>query len=223
MDGSFIEVVIFAAIAVVVGLRLYQVLGRRTGYQEQRPKLPKTTNGAGDNIVALPDRAAPRAEDGAPADAPSSASLAVGLTQVKLADPSFERESFVAGARAAFEMIVTAFAKSDLAAVKGLLSPAVHDSFTKALADRDTGGRRVETTLVALDDAAIVEAVAERRMARVTVRFVSEQVKVVRDATGQVIEGDSRHADRVVDLWTFERDTRSRDPNWALVATRSAA
>lgn len=218
MDGSFIEIVIFAAIAVVVGLRLFQVLGRRTGYEEQRPERAKRSNGAGDNIVALPERAVPRAE---PVES-SSPSLAAGMTQVKLADPSFERDSFLAGARAAFEMIVTAFANGGLAGVKPLLSPAVHDSFAKALADRASGGRRAETTLVALDDAAIVEAAAEQRVARVTIRFVSEQVNLVRDATGQVIEGNSRHADRVVDLWTFERDTRSRDPNWILVATRSA-
>ena len=218
MDGSFIEIVIFAAIAVVVGLRLYQVLGRRTGYEEQRRR-PKPTNGAGDNIVALPDRAAQRPE----AAETRNPSLAAGLTQVKLADPSFERDSFLTGARGAFESIVTAFGKGELDTVKGLLSPAVHDSFATALAGRDTAGQRVETSLVALDDAAIVEAQAERRIARVTVRFVSEQVRHVRDASGQVVEGDSRHAERVVDLWTFERDPRSRDPNWTLIATRSAA
>jgi len=217
MSGSFIEIVIFAAIAVVIGLRLYQVLGRRTGYKEQRPQ---PTNGAGDNVVALPDRSAARAEE---AEAGRSPSLAAGLTQVKLADPTFEREPFLAGARAAFEMIVTAFANGDLSGVKALLSPAVSASFDKALAERGAGGQHVETTLVAVDDATIVEAAAERRVARVTVRFISEQVNLVRDAAGQVVGGDSRHADRVVDLWTFERDTRTRDPNWTLVATRSAA
>jgi predicted lipid-binding transport protein (Tim44 family) len=214
MNGSFIEIVIFAAIAVVIGMRLYQVLGRRTGHEEP-PRRPRAaTNGAGDNVVALPDRPAAKATDVAP-------SLAAGLTQVKLADPSFDRDQFLAGVRGAFEMIVTAFAKGDLAAVKGLLAPAVHDSFVGAVTARGGHGRSHETTLVAVDEAAIVEAGVERRVARVVVHIVSRQVDVVRDATGEVVEGDSRRADRVVDLWTFERDTRSRDPNWTLVATRS--
>lgn len=219
MNGSFIEIVIFAAIAVVIGLRLYQVLGRRTGHEEPPPRRARpAANGAGDNVVALPDRVAARDDEAEAARAPT---LAAGLTQVKLADPSFDRDGFLAGARGAFEMIVTAFSKGDLADVRALLSPAVHDSFAKALGERGRDGRRHETTLVALEDAAIVDAAVERRVARVTVRFVSDQVDVVRDASGDVVEGDSRRSNRVVDLWTFERDSRSRDPNWMLVATRS--
>ncbi|MEX2648778.1 MAG: Tim44/TimA family putative adaptor protein, partial [Alphaproteobacteria bacterium] len=177
MGGSFIEIVIFAAIAAVVGLRLYQVLGRRTGHEEPPPRRrPRAAaNGAGDNVVALPERGAANADE---AEASRSPSLAAGLTQVKLADPTFDRETFLSGARAAFEMIVTAFTKGELAEVKGLLAPGVHDSFAKAVADRDKGTRRHETTLVSLDEAMIVEAVVERRVARVTVRFVSDQVNV---------------------------------------------
>jgi predicted lipid-binding transport protein (Tim44 family) len=214
MNGSFIELVVFAAIAVVVGWRLYQTLGKRTGHEEPVRRRP-AANGAGDNVVALPDRSAAKPQATEP-------SLAGGLTQVKLADSAFDRDQFVAGARAAFEMIVTAFAKGDLAEVSSLLSPAVHDSFVKAVAQRNAQGRTHETTLVAVDEVAIVEAAVERRIAHLTVRVVSRQVDVVRDAaSGEVVEGDSRRADRVVDLWTFERDTRSRDPNWTLVATRS--
>lgn len=214
MNGSFIEIVIFAAIAVVVGMRLYQTLGKRTGHEEP-PRRRPAANGAGDNVVALPERPAK-----APA-AEATPSLSAGLTQVKLADPSFDRDQFLAGVRGAFEMIVTAFAKGDLTPVKELLAPAVLASFVKAVEGRAGQGRSHETTLVAIDEANVVEAAVEKRVARVTVRLVSRQVDVVRDASGEVIEGDSRHADRVVDLWTFERDTRSRDPNWLLVATRS--
>ena len=213
MNGSFIEIIIFAAIAVVVGMRLYQTLGKRTGHEEPARRRP-AANGAGDNVVALPDRAmkTPGAE---------SPTVAAGLTQVKVADPAFDADQFLAGARGAFEMIVTAFAKGDLSNVRSLLSPAVHDSFAKAVTARGAQGGGHETTLVAIDETSIVEAAMERRTARVTLRIISRQVDVVRDATGEVVEGDSRRADRVVDLWTFERDTRSRDPNWLLVATRS--
>lgn len=214
MNGSFIELVVFAAIAVVVGWRLYQTLGKRTGHEEPVRRRP-AANGAGDNVVALPDRLSAKPVAVEP-------SLAGALTQVNLADSSFDRDQFVAGARGAFEMIVTAFTKGDLTDVKSLLSPAVHDSFVKAVAQRGAQGRKHETTLVAVDEVAIVEAAVERRVARLTVRVVSRQVDVVRDAaTGDVVEGDSRRTDRIVDLWTFERDTRSRDPNWMLVATRS--
>lgn len=215
-DGSFLQILIFAGIAAFVGFRLFNVLGRRTGHE--RPP-PRPAERAEDKVVPLPGR---RDAADTPDDAGRpEAGLAAGLTQIKLADPTFDKERFLAGARGAFEMILTAFAKGDLDALKPLLAPSVYESFAAAVRERAQAGHTRTTTLVAIDEATIIEAEVERRVARITVKFVSEQINATLDGAGAVVEGDPVRVDRVVDLWTFERNTRSSDPNWMLVATRS--
>jgi predicted lipid-binding transport protein (Tim44 family) len=220
-DGSFLEILILAAVAAFIGFKLFGTLGKRTGHEEPPPlRRPPPAETTGDKVIPMPGRAAPigplrGAEPGEPPN------LAAALTQIKIADPGFQRDSFLAGARAAFEMVVGAFAKGELAEVKGLVSPGVLASFEAAIRERQAAGHRREFTLIAIEDVAILEAELERRAARVTVRIRSEQMDVTRDGTGAVIEGNPKESRRVEDIWTFERDTRSRDPNWSLVATRS--
>ena len=232
-DSSFIEILILAVVAGFIGLKLYGSLGRRTGHEETPPRQTQAPEAGDDNIVPLPGRAPtgaiPRpadAETGRPPDdelgrPPDDAGLAAGLTRIKIADPSFERDQFLSGARGAFEMIVTAFAKGELDDLKGLASPSVLASFAGAVGDRKVAGHVRDLTLIAIHDAAIIEAEVERRVARVTLRFRSEQIDVTRDAAGAVVDGNPKEPRRIEDIWTFERDTRARDPNWTLVATRS--
>ena len=147
--------------------------------------------------------------------------LDAGLTQIRLADPSFDPATFVLGARAAFEMIVGAFAQGDTAALRPLLNDEVYDQFSAAIRERLQHKHTHETTLIAIKSAELVEARMEGRDAIVTVKFVTEQVNVTRDEAGGVIEGDPNRVATVTDLWTFSRNTRSGNPNWLLVATAS--
>jgi predicted lipid-binding transport protein (Tim44 family) len=230
-DGfAYIDILFFAMVAAFIALRLRSVLGRRTGQERRRTGGflgPSRANGAADgksasdNVVALPDRTSvPVETDAAIADL-AEGKVKTGLTQIRLADPSFDLNQFLTGARAAFEMIVQAYAAGDKDALRPLLADDVFAGFAGAIDQRSADGHTLDTQLMAIESADVVEAGMQGNMARVSVRFTSEQVNVVRDAAGKEIDGDSTTAEEVVDIWTFERDTRSRDPNWTLVETRT--
>ncbi|MCC2113637.1 MAG: Tim44 domain-containing protein, partial [Hyphomicrobiales bacterium] len=119
-------------------------------------------------------------------------------------------------------MIVTAFAEGDRRTLKQLLSREVFDGFVGAIADRESRGGTVESTFIGIDKAEIVEAEMRGRTANITVRFVSQLISATRDKSGAVIDGDPNAIADVTDIWTFSRDTNSRDPNWKLVATEAA-
>jgi predicted lipid-binding transport protein (Tim44 family) len=225
----FIDILIFAMIAAFLVYRLRGVLGRRNGEERQRPNpySPRTGQEGGDNVVTLPDRGVDRgAERGrAPVDVVPPApdepySLAAGVAHIQTADPTFEEKSFVQGGRAAFEMIVTAFAHGDTPTLRPLLSDDVYDNFAAAIRSRQAAGESLETQVVGIREADVIEARMEGRTAFVTVKFVSDQINVTRDKTGAVIEGDPDQPLEVVDIWTFARNTRSRNPNWTLIETR---
>ena len=124
-------------------------------------------------------------------------------------------------ARVAFEIIVTAFAKGDKAALRPLLSDDVFRPFAQTIDERATAKETVETRGLKLDEAEIVEADLYGRTARITVRLVSHQITVTRAMDGSIVDGDPDHPVEKTDYWTFARDTRSSDPNWTLVATSS--
>lgn len=225
---QFLDILFFAMVAAFLVLRLRSVLGRRTG-QERRPEdavSERRGNGAAkDNVVSLPDhqRGAEQADDGTPGTEGETAEtpLSAGLTQIRIADPEFDPERFLTGVGAAFEMIVAAFAAGDREALKPLLASEVMENFDDAITAREKADERLETTLVGVKSAEIVEARMDDGAALVTAKIVSEQVNVTYDADGAVIDGDANYVATVTDLWTFSRDTRSRDPNWQLVETAS--
>jgi predicted lipid-binding transport protein (Tim44 family) len=227
-DGfQFFDIILFAMIAGFLVLRLRSVLGRRTG--EERPPLPdpfarrRAEPRPDDKVVELPDHTArkPAEAEAATAAATGSDALSAGLTQVQIADPSFRPPEFVKGAGAAFELVVAAFAKGDTKALRPLLNDAVFADFSNAIAEREKAGHRLETTLVGIKSGDILEARLDGRVAFVTVKFVTEQVNVTRDAAGNVVDGHPDRVTTVTDIWTFARNTRARDPNWTLVETRS--
>lgn len=227
-----IYTLIFLVLAVVIFFKLRGVLGQRTG-SERPPFDPFSRRAAvkpdakpNDNVVALPQRGAapvtPPAADEAPIPpAPPSTPVSAGLAAIRSADPAFDVQQFVDGARTAYEMIVTAFARGDTAALKPLLGREVYDGFAKAIADRVAQGETVEFNFVGLDKAEIVDAAMKGNNAQVTIRFASKLVSATRDKDGKVVDGDPVLTTDVTDIWTFARDTTSRDPNWALVATES--
>ena len=138
-----------------------------------------------------------------------------------MADPAFSPRAFLAGAKSAFEMIVEAFATGDTATLRPLLGDDVYDEFADAIRARIAAKETVETTIVALDSADIISAELVSSTARVTVRFSSQQMSVTKDSNGDVVDGEVDRVVRVVDLWTFARNTNSDDPTWALIETRT--
>lgn len=235
-DVFDIYTIIFLALAVFIFLRLRSVLGQRTG-RERRPYDPYSARDAvrspaGDNkVVSLPPRTVdvkPAAEPAAPpADrwkgiAEVGSPVAAGLDAITGADKDFDPKHFLTGAKAAYEMIVTAFAEGDRRTLKGLLSREVCDGFEAAITEREQRGETAETRFVSIDQAEIVAAeLRARSSAQVTVRFVSKLVSVTRDKNGAPVEGNPDGVTDVTDVWTFARDISSRDPNWKLVATEA--
>jgi predicted lipid-binding transport protein (Tim44 family) len=225
MSGGFeyFDIILFAMIAAFLVYRLGSVLGKRTGHEQQGREpfgriggKEPAADGGNDNIVAIPQRGAPLREE--EPDTP----LGAALTQIKLADSNFTRKSFLEGARGAFEMVITAFALGDMKTLRSLLSQEVYDNFAEAIRTRERANQTRETTLVGIDVAEIIEAKLEdKRNAFVTVKFISQQVNATRDEAHGVVDGDPNAIEKVTDIWTFRRDTRSSNPNWQLVATRS--
>jgi predicted lipid-binding transport protein (Tim44 family) len=230
--------IIFLVLAVFIFLRLRSVLGQRTGrerppydpYSAREAARPTSTN---DNVVTIP----PRTPDVAPAPASEAepqppverwkgvaeagSPAALGLDSVLAIDPSFDAKHFLTGGRAAYEMIVTAYAQGDRRTLRNLLSREVYDGFEMAIKERETRGEKAETRFVSIDKADIVGAEVKGQTAHVTVRFVSQLVSVTRDRAGNVIDGSPDKVTDVTDVWTFARDLTSRDPNWKLVATEA--
>lgn len=221
-DGfQFLDILLLGAIAGFIALRLRAVLGQRTGHEQKRRRPPyadkdaagKDTDGADDNVITLPRRDAPDAA------LPADPALEAVLAPLRAVDPEFDAAEFVSGAKAAYEMVVTAFAAGDKDTLRPLLSREVFNDFAGAIDDRAKRGETMETTFVGLRGTTITETQVNNRIAEVTVKFESELISVTKDAQGHVIGGHANSVDQVTDIWTFARDTRSRDPNWTLIAT----
>ncbi len=230
-----IYTIIFLALAVFIFLRLRSVLGQRTG-RERPPYDPfaarEPTRPASDKVVALPTSRAPEAVTQAPVApaepverwkgvAETGSPLATGLDAIVATAPDFDAKHFLTGARAAYEMIVNAYAEGDRRTLKDLLSREVYDGFDAAIGDREKRGDTVESRFVSIDNAEITAAEVRGRNIQVTVRFQSKLVSVTRDKDGKVIDGNAEKVTDVTDVWTFARDVSSRDPNWKLVATEA--
>ena len=218
-----LDIILFAMIAAFLVLRLRSVLGRRTGHQKRRPNIVsdgKQEPNNNDKVVELP----PQAPDGAAVGSESvdpDDPVASGLAAVREADPSFDANTFVSGARAAFDIVVKAFADGEKGKLRDLLNNEVYENFSDAIDQRENKGEVLETAVIAIKSADILEARVEGRTAFVTVKLVSEQANTTKNKNGLTIDGDENQVSEVIDIWTFARNTRARDPNWTLVETRS--
>lgn len=235
--------IIFLALAVFIFFRLRGVLGQRTGRErppydpyssqdQNRPNRPE-----GDNVVPLPGRAPPPPaqieprsvddEDETPpvyrweGIAAEGSPTANALDQIRTVESDFDVKHFLSGSRAAYEMIVTAFAEGDRKMLKDLLAKDVYDGFAAAIAERESRGETMETRFVAIEKADLEEATVRGRSAQLTVRFVSQLISVTRDRAGNVVDGSPDTVGDVTDVWTFARDLGTQDPNWKLVATEA--
>jgi len=230
-----IYTIIFLALAVFIFVRLRNVLGQRTG--SERPPFDRAARnavqGAPDtNIVSMPGKVldqaplATSAEILPPSDrwkglAEPGTAVEQGLDAILAQDGSFDPRHFLSGARGAYEMIVLAFANGDRRALRDLLSSEVYESFETVIRDREKHEQKTETRFVSIDKAELVGAELRDRAAQLTVRFVSQMISVTRDKTGTIVDGNPDKVADITDVWTFARDTTSRDPNWKLVGTGS--
>lgn len=233
-------------VAVVAILKLRSVLGRRTGDEETRIERVRAEHreraAASDKVVTLPRRDGaeayqPAEADGANAVAEVEAKIRSsysdsvqpvqqGLLDILAQDSNFDPQHFTQGAKAAYEMIVTAFAEGNRRMLKDLLDTDVYDGFVAAIADRESRGEQIDQSFVGIEKADIVEAELRKGFAYITVRFVSQLISATRDRNGEIISGDDKRVKDVTDIWTFSRDMSSAralaNPNWKLVATQAS-
>ena len=212
-------IIILALVFLFVALRLYSVLGRRTGHEQPIAK----------PVEAQPaPLAAPRPTIELPTQ-PISAEPAIdprateGVRAIVAADPDFDVTAFLGGAQAAYRMILEAFWKSDVAELDRLTGDEVRDTFAQAIEDRRAAGQVLDNRLAAIERAVIERARLDGQMAYITVRFDADIAAVTRDAEGTVIAGSMSDAIPTHDMWTFSRHVRADDPNWILVETDEAA
>jgi len=219
-EFQYFDIILFAMVAGFLVLRLRSVLGRRTGNERRRDLFPRRAAPAADNVTTLvePDKRVARPAG----DVPAADAVADGLNRIRRADSSFDPAQFIEGARAAFEMIVAAFAKGDKAELRPLLSDEVFHRFAMAIDERVDAKETLETQIEKLDKVDIAEAGLAGRTAQVTLKLVSHQINVTRAMDGSIVDGAPGQSVEKTDYWTFARDTRSTDPNWVLVATSSA-
>jgi predicted lipid-binding transport protein (Tim44 family) len=214
-----VGIVLLAMIALFVGLRLYSVLGQRTGHEQQPVTRPETAKAAGP---------APAKADVPPAGAEPSGyafeqGAAAGIRAIVGTEASFDVARFLEGAQAAYKMVLEAYWSGDRATLATLVSPDVRAAFESAIAARDTAGHKLENRLVAIERAAIGDARLDGRVAEIDVRFDAFVSAVTRDAAGEMVAGSMTDAIPTHDVWTFRRTLRSADPNWILVETDDAA
>ena len=204
----FIDIIIFAVIAVLLVLRLRSVLGQRSGYDEQPSRDNRFDKGSADVISIDSGRRADAAEGH-------------GLDALRKADRSFSEKQFLNGAAAAFEMILAAYAEGDLAKLKRLLGYDLLQSFTQSVQQRGKDGETLSITLDELRDVRITGAKVFDNTASVTVEFQSTQTRILMDSEGATIEDEDTGTRDLIDIWTFERDLTFDDPNWKLAETES--
>ena len=203
----FVDILIFAVIAIFLILRLRNMLGTRDGYEQTPEEISRRrpTSDAADDINIVPLRL--------------EALSGEGVLAIKKADPSFQEDQFLQGAASAFSMILSAFAEGDLSQLRRLLGYDLFNEFSEAIRIRNAEGETLTIQIHEIDDARITDAALVDGIASVTVRFVSQQTRQFLAQDGSEIVDEDAPEGPLIDIWTFERDTQIADPNWKLVET----
>lgn len=220
----YADILILALIAVFILLRLRSVLGNRTGNEnpDYFRRISALKSETQEPIVQLDEKyqkAKVREEVDSYMTTLGTSEVAVTLQAIKSRDPLFTASHFLVGARGAFEMVFDAFAKGDKSTLKLLLSDPIYQHFVGEIEDRKGQENKSETTLVSVVAKDITQATLSGNIARVSVRFESEQVTITRNPKGDIVEGDPSAIHHVEDEWMFERDVTSKNPNWKIIET----
>lgn len=219
----FVDILIFAIIAIFLGLRLRNILGSRDGYEQTPEEMVQNRAKRDMSDAAEADRDA--FDEGQKKVVPlrPAAPSGSGITAIKQADPSFQEDQFMQGAASAFAMVLNAYAEGDLSQLRRLLGYDLFNEFSEAIRQRNVENESLSLVIDQIDDVQILDGELVDGIASVNVRFVSQQTRRLFDAQGDEIIDDSSHNETVIDVWTFERDTQIADPNWKLVETSSEA
>jgi predicted lipid-binding transport protein (Tim44 family) len=212
------EIVLLALVALFVGLRLYAVLGQRTGHEQQPVTRPEATKPAEPAAA----RSAAEAERKDAGGLVYEEGAAGGIRAILAADPSFDVARFLEGAQGAYRMILEAYWQGDAEELRDLVSPEVLASFEQAIADRHTAGHKLDNRLVAIERAMIDDARLSGGVAEIDVRFDADIAAVTRGREGEVVAGTMSDAVATHEIWTFRRSLGSADPAWLLVDTDDA-
>jgi predicted lipid-binding transport protein (Tim44 family) len=217
-----VDLIVLAAVAVFVLLRLYGVLGKNAGLDQ--PSMRDATFDHNSKVIELTPQQLERviAESGKPeedADEGTPDALLEGVKAIRAEDNGFRLKAFMEGAKLAFDMVLEGFAKDDQETLKHLLSKELHDSFLKELKARKAQDEFSETTLISILEAEPKAISVINKKATITVRFVSEQIQVNRTKTGDTVKDSTSAIEQVEDEWVFVRDLRSPNPNWTVTAT----
>ncbi len=217
MSSQLIQLLVLAGIAIFLILRLRSVLGSRDGFEKppvEGPARRAESRPEFDVIEGGPDRdITDHVEDGSPS--------AKALASMKMAESGFSVSEFLEGARGAYEMILMAFENGDLSTIEGFLSPDVRDTFQSVIDRREAEGLTVDANFIGVREISLKSAEFERdkNEGELTVKFIGELTSVVRNADGDIVEGNPNEIKRQRDVWTFARIMGANDPNWQLVAT----
>ncbi|NDV98183.1 Tim44/TimA family putative adaptor protein [Salipiger sp. PrR002] len=217
MNMPIVQLLVLAAIAIFLILRLRSVLGTRDGFEKPPVQAPASRDTARRDFEVIEGGPDHDIIDHVPEGSPSAEALA----KMKAAEPSFNVGEFLGGARGAYEMILMGFERGEVEELKPFLAPEVYDSFAEVLESRRQQGLTIEAEFVGVREMTLAEATFDEvtKLAEITVRYTGELTSVVKDATGAVIEGSPTSVKRQKDVWTYARNMGSDDPNWQLVAT----
>lgn len=219
MGSQMIQIIILAAIALFLVLRLRSVLGTRDGF-EKKPPLPAPAQpSARERSFEVIEGGGPDPDIADFIDADSSAGQA--LAAMKKADQNFGVHDFTHGARQAYEMIVMAYENGDLDTLRDLLAPEVYEPFAAAIEARQAKGYVVQAEFIGVREVTLLDAHFDPSTSEgdITMRFLGELTSVVRDPQGAIVEGDPKEIKQQRDVWTFSRVMTSENPNWLLTGT----
>ena len=220
--AAYLDIIILLVVVVLVFSKLKSLLGTRPDNFEQR----KISD---EHAAKIFDMIVKEAEKNAAAEARNMEKEEVQVPEEELSEidkvlakiPGFNREKFLTGAERAFEIIISAFSKGDVETLEMLVSKSLLKKFQEIIEKRKAEGITSETDFIGFDDVEITNAkISKSEVAKITVRFVSEQVNILKNKDGEVIEGDENFIQNITDSWTFERALTSTNPNWLLVSTK---
>jgi len=212
---AFFDIIIFAMLAGYLVFQLRRVLGRKTGAEKQQENKVSRNQEPPDNdnvISLLPDANSDSSEEAGPVS---------GVTMLRQLDPSFNEQEFITGSKSAFSWIVSAFASGNGDDLKPLLSANLFSSFNDVIDKRTDAGENLETNIVSIKSSQIDNVTIDGDSVSITVEFVSDQIKVLRDSNEAIIDGDPDIIESLTDLWTFNRNIKSSNPNWILIKTET--
>ena len=223
MNSFFsVDLIFFIMIAALLVFRLRNVLGRRTG-NEKKPGFgfsfdAKVVDKNSNNIKEIKINKEHILNS---LKKYKNLDKNGDLKRIYILSPNFSPKKFLKGAKDAFEIIVGAYAKGNLKKVKDLLSPNIFKTFSNISNQIIKKKQTLEHTLISFKSEEIKRIILKSTIAEIAVRFVTEQVNLLKNNKGQIIEGNNDYIENHIDYWTFSKDLKFSNPNWKLIVTKS--